>query len=646
MGNHIATKNAGRNGGHRNKGPLKSKEKREEHDHELETKDIAVLSVSFILFIAAMLAPVQGVWKAVCFVVPYLIAGYKVIFEAIEKILHLKFLDEDFLMTVSSVAAFAIGKYPEAVAIMLFYSLGELFESYAVTKSRGTVADLMDIRPEYACIEENGELRRVRPGSVAVGDVITVLSGERIPLDGVVVEGLSSVDMSSLTGESAPVSVSGGSKVFSGSINISAPIYVKVLSPYEDSTVSRILDLVENSSKNKSKSENFITRFSRVYTPVVVILALILAVLVPAFAGNWSEWIRRGLIFLVVSCPCAMVLSVPLAYFCGVGVAADKGVLIKGSNYIELLSRAKTFVFDKTGTITEGIFKVSYVYPVGMSEDELVSIAAGVEKYSNHPIAKSIREYASMLDVAEVISVNEFPGKGISAISDGVPVYAGTAAFLEEFGIACIAPIRPGTAVHMALNNIYAGYIIISDKIRESAYDSLEGLRRNGADKLVMLTGDVQSSARQVASALNFDMVKSELLPDEKVAAVEYLMATKNSDTSLAFVGDGVNDAPVLARADIGIAMGAIGSDAAIEAADIVLMDDGINKIPLAMDICCMTAKVVRQNLIISIAIKFLILIADVFGLSTVWMAVFGDVGVLILAIANSLRILKLRTGL
>ena len=615
----------------------------EEHDHEFSVRDCLITALAVVLFITAIFLPTSGWLRLITFIVPYLIAGYGVLIEAAEKIIAGELLDEDFLMSIASIGAFCIGEYPEAAAVMIFYRIGELFESYAVGKSRRSIAELMEIRPDYANIESENGIVKVSPETVEVGTVILIQPGERIPLDGEIIDGITSLDTASLTGESLPRTVGIGDRVLSGCINLTAPIYVEVKASYGESTASRILDLVEHSSENKSQQEGFIRRFSRIYTPVVVSLAVILAVIPPLFNHEWISWIRRALIFLVVSCPCALVISVPLAYFGGIGSAARAGILIKGSNYLEALSKVKTMVFDKTGTVTEGRFTVTEVVAEGVSEFQLLTTAAAAERYSNHPIALCIRQAAEGIadDPAQVLQVEELPGRGVSAFINGHHVYVGNGALLEEHGIYFSVPSHPGTAIHVAIDNRYAGHIFIEDKIKDGALDAIEAVRAQGVDTLVMLTGDVQSVARSVSAKLGFDMVKSELMPDSKVSTVEYLLSTKNSGVTLGFVGDGVNDAPVLARADVGIAMGALGADAAIEAADVVLMDDDIRKLPLAMRIARFTMTIAKQNIIAALAVKFLILLLNIFGIANIWLAVFADVGVLILAIINSVRTLK-----
>ena len=617
------------------------------HDEEPKShkKEIAFVAASTLLFFAALFIPVDGLLKALLFCVPYFIAGHNVILRAGKKILRGEFLDEDFLMTIASIGAFCIGEYPEAVMVMLLYRVGSLFESYALGKSRKSVAELMDIRPDKANLITASGIRSVSPKDVNPGCLVLVSPGERIPLDGEIADGMTSVDTSSLTGESMPRTLTVGDCVLSGCINISSPIKVKVTSSYAESTATRILELVEGASAKKSRQESFISRFSKVYTPAVVIAAVLLALIPSISTGNWAEWIRRAIVFLVVSCPCALVISVPLSYFGGIGCASKNGILVKGSNYLEALAKAKTFVIDKTGTLTEGRFVVSDVYAVNCSEEDVLNIAAAAEYYSNHPIARSIKQASTAPEPDEesIMHVEELPGHGVSAFVRGRQVYVGNAVFLFDHGISCATPRRNGTAIHVSVDGEYWGYILLIDKLKDGAFDALEALRNQGAGNMVMLTGDVMSAARPLASSLNFDMVKAELLPGGKVSAVEYLLATKADSSTLVFVGDGVNDAPVLARADIGIAMGAFGSDAAIEAADIVLMDDDIRKLPLAMRIAKNTVNIVYQNIAIALGVKFAILILGIFGLAPIALAVFGDVGVLMIVIINALRTLKIK---
>jgi len=615
-----------------------------EHEHKTGKIDLILVGVSAIIFIAALFLPVKGLLKFSVFLVPYLLAGFGILKEAGEKLLHGELLEEDFLMSIASIGAFCIGEFPEGAMIMLLYRIGEIFESYALNKSRKSIAELMDIRPDEAHLETDEGLVSVSPENVVPGSIILVSPGERIPLDGVIIEGMTSIDTSSLTGESVPSAYTVGAQVLSGCINISSPVRIRVTAGYAESTVTRILELVEGASANKSRHESFIKKFSRIYTPAVVVAALIIAIVPPIFGQSWIDYIRRALVFLVVSCPCALVISVPLSYFGGIGSASAHGILVKGSNYLEALAKADTIVFDKTGTITEGKFSVTDVYSEGVSEQELLDYAATAERYSNHPIAQALKVVGrDMCENSEgVMQVEEIPGRGVSAFVKGCHVLAGNAALLDEHGIAYKVPRRSGAAVHVSCDGKYLGHILISDKVKEGAFDAIEGIRDEGVKNLVMLTGDVLSVARPIAASLNFDMVKAELLPTGKVSALEYLLATKTSNSKLAFVGDGVNDAPVIARADIGISMGAMGSDAAIEAADIVLMDDDIRKIPIAIRIAKKTVLIVKQNIAVSLAVKFVIMLLGVFGVAPISLAVFGDVGVLIIAIVNALRTLRI----
>lgn len=615
-----------------------------EHEHKAEKKDIILIAVSAVLFVAALFVPLKGIYRLPLFLIPYLIAGSSVLKEAAEKLMHGELLEEDFLMSIASIGAFCIGEFPEGAMVMLLYRIGELFESYALDKSRKSIAELMDIRPDKAYVETENGIETVSPEDVAPGSVILVSPGERIPLDGVIIEGMTSIDTSSLTGESVPAAYTVGAQVASGCINISSPIRIRVASAYAESTVSRILELVEGASANKSKQENFIKKFSRIYTPAVVIAALLIAIIPPIFGNSWIDYIRRALVFLVVSCPCALVISVPLSYFGGIGSASTHGILVKGSNYLEALAKADTFVMDKTGTITEGKFSVTEVYSEGVSEQELLDYAATAERYSNHPIALALKVVGRDLceNSETVMQVEEIPGRGVSAFVRGSHVLVGNASLLEEHGISYKVPRRSGAAVHVSCDSKYLGHILISDKVKEGAFDAIEEMRHEGVRNLVMLTGDVLSVARPIASSLNFDMVKAELLPTGKVSTLEYLLATKTANSTLAFVGDGVNDAPVIARADVGIAMGAMGSDAAIEAADIVLMDDDIKKLPLAVRIAKKTVSIVKQNIAFSLAVKFAIVALGIFGKAPIALAVFGDVGVLIITIVNALRTLRI----
>jgi Cd2+/Zn2+-exporting ATPase len=597
------------------------------------------------LLILAWLLPTKGTVRLVSFLVPYLVVGFDVLKEAAEKLLHGAMLEEDFLMAVASIGAFCVGEYPEAVAVMLFYRVGELFEDYAVGSSRRSIAALMDIRPDYADVEVNGEIKRVDPGEVKPGDIIVVKPGEKIPLDGLVTEGSTTVDTAALTGESMPRTAGVGEKVISGCINLTGLIKVQVTSAYGESTVSKILELVENSSKNKSRSEDFITRFARIYTPAVVGGAVLLAVVPSLITGMWGMWVKRALIFLVVSCPCALVVSVPLSFFGGIGGASRQGILIKGSNYLEALSKAGVVAFDKTGTVTEGRFSVTQVCSAGvMDASEIVTLAAMAECFSNHPIALSLKSACRELPSPDsVTSVEEIPGRGVKAMVDGRLVLAGNAALMRENGVVPSDDVHQGAIVHVAADGVYAGHIVVADKIKAGSPEAIRALKDMGVDKTVMLTGDLKNVGEAVGAELGVDEVKAELLPGDKVSAVEALLGEKAPGATLAFVGDGVNDAPVLARADVGVAMGAMGSDAAIEAADIVLMNDDLRKLPLAIKISRRTMTIAKENIVFALTVKFAILILGALGLAGMWLAVFGDVGVLILATLNATRALIIK---
>lgn len=607
----------------------------------------AVLYAAIIILEKAFKPQFMDIWW-IClllYMVPYLIIGYDIIFKAVRNIFNGQVFDENFLMCVATFGAFGIGEYSEAVAVMLFYQVGELFQSYAVNKSRQSITELMDICPEYANIEVDGILKQVDPDEVNVGDVITVKPGERIPLDGKVVKGTSMIDTSALTGESVPRKAEAGSEVISGCVNGSGTICVEVTKEFDDSTVSKILELVENASSKKAKVENFITKFARYYTPTVVIAAVVLAIFPPLVLGGvWASWIKRACIFLVISCPCALVISVPLSFFGGIGAASKNGILIKGSNYLESLSNMKTVVFDKTGTITKGEFKVQKIIPSGMSENELLELAAFAEGYSDHPISKSIKEaYGKDIDITKVDKAQEISGHGIKTHVNGKEVYAGNEKLMNKQGIPFEVCQEPGTVVYLAVDRKYAGCILIADAIKEGASEALKSLKSLGIAKTVMLTGDRKHVGEAVASELNIDEVYTELLPSEKVSKVEELLKSSDKNNKLAFVGDGINDAPVLMRSDIGIAMGSMGSDAAIEAADVVLMDDDIRKIPLVVRISVKTMKIVRQNIVFALGVKLLVLLLGALGAANMWEAVFADVGVSVIAILNATRTLRIK---
>ena len=598
---------------------------------------------SAVLFLAAMCIPAEGLIRLLLFLVPYAVIGWGVLWRAVRNIAHGQIFDENFLMGIATVGAFFLGEYPEGVAVMLFYQVGELFQSYAVGRSRKSITALMDIRPDYANIEVDGELKQVDPEEIAVGDTIVVKAGEKVPLDGVVLEGFSSLNTSDLTGESLPRDVQPGDAVISGCINQSGLLRVQVSRAFGESTVSKILDLVENSSSKKARSENFITKFARYYTPVVVICAALLAVLPPLIlGGGWSDWIQRALIFLVISCPCALVISVPLSFFGGIGGASKCGILVKGSNYLEALAQTELIVFDKTGTLTHGTFRVTAVHPNEISKEQLLEFAALAESYSDHPISLSLKAaYRQQLDTSRVSNTEELSGRGVRAVVDGRAVHAGNDKLMNEINVSWHNCHHTGTIVHVAVDNRYAGHIVISDEVKADAAEAIRALKEQGVRKTVMLTGDAKAVGEQVAQQLNLDTVYTELLPADKVEQVEKLLGEKTPRGKLAFVGDGINDAPVLSRADIGIAMGALGSDAAIEAADVVLMDDKPSKIAIAMQISKKTLRIVHQNIVFALGVKLLVLLLGAFGMANMWEAVFADVGVSIIAILNATRALK-----
>lgn len=589
--------------------------------------------------------------EIVAYLIPYLVIGYDILKKAFLGIIHGEVFDENFLMAIATVGAMVLGEYKEASAVMLFYQIGELFQSYAVGKSRKNITALMDIRPDYANIEKDGKLEQVDPDDVQIGTVIVVQPGEKVPIDGKVVEGVSSLNTSALTGESVPREVHVGDEIISGCVNLTGLIKIETSKEFGESTVSKILDLVENSSMKKSRSENFITRFAKYYTPAVCTAALALAVLPPLvniIMGNpaaWFKWIIRALTTLVISCPCALVISIPLSFFGGIGGASAKGILVKGSNYLEALSYTKYVVCDKTGTLTKGVFQVTEIHPEGgMSEADLLEKAALVESYSNHPISKSLKEaYGKEIDNNRVTDAKEISGHGVSAVVDGHEVAAGNVKLMKQMNIQAAVPTSVGTEIHVVVDGKYAGYILISDVVKPNAKEAISGLKAAGVEKVVMLTGDAKKVADAVGSELGVDEVRSELLPGDKVDEVEKLIAAKGEKEKLAFVGDGINDAPVLSRADIGIAMGALGSDAAIEAADIVLMDDDPAKIATAMKISKKTLRIVHQNIVFALVIKFACLALGAVGFVNMWWAIFADVGVMILAVLNATRALSFK---
>ncbi|MGN0638448.1 MAG: heavy metal translocating P-type ATPase [Huintestinicola sp.] len=617
-----------------------------------QKKMLTRIIISFVILAAEMIffgaakADI-GIWKLALFLIPYLIIGYDILRKAFLGIIHLQFFDESFLMTVATIGAFATGEYAEGTAVMLFYQVGELFQSCAVSKSRKSISELMDIRPDYANIEdENGKLIQVDPEEVEIGSVITVKAGEKVPLDGVVVSGTSAVDTSALTGESIPRDVCEGGEIISGCVNLTGILKIRVTKEFGQSTVSKILELVENSQEKKSKSENFISKFARIYTPAVVIGALLLAFIPPLLTGDeFGKWVYRAMTFLVISCPCALVISIPLTFFSGIGGASKAGILIKGGNYLEALAGAGVVVFDKTGTLTKGCFEVTAVHSDKMDKEALLETAALAEMYSDHPISLSLkRAWGKECDPSRIENVQEIAGHGVKAVIDGNTVLAGNMKLMKAENISEAHDCHhAGTAVHVAVNSEYMGHIIISDALKEGAQEAMEGLRNMGVQKTVMLTGDDRRVGEQCAKALGIDEYHAELLPADKVDCVEKLLAEKPPKKSLIFVGDGINDAPVLTRADIGIAMGAMGSDAAIEAADVVLMDDDPRKIPLAIKIAGKTASIVRQNIVFALGIKLLTLILGALGIANMWAAVFADVGVSVIAILNAMRAMNVK---
>lgn len=599
------------------------------------------------VFLLLLPLPLEGYWRLTAFLVPYGIAGWEVLWRALRNIFRGQVFDENFLMAVATVGAFCIGEYLEGVAVMLFYQVGELFQDVAVTRSRRSISELMDIRPDYANLQTENGLRRVDPQQVRPGEWVVVKAGEKIPLDGRVLEGDTTLDTAALTGEPLPREVRPGDEVISGCVNLSGVITVEVSKEFGESTVSKILDLVENSAGKKAKAEHFITRFARIYTPVVVICAVLLAIVPPLFLGGWSGWIERGLIFLVISCPCALVISIPMSFFGGIGGASKKGILVKGGNYLEALARTGIVVFDKTGTLTKGSFTVTAVHPDRISREELLELAALAEGFSDHPISRSIKKaYGRRIDEERIANVREIAGRGIESYVDGRRVCAGNGRLMEQEGVAWRECHRAGTVVHVAIDGLYAGHIVISDEIKPDAAQAISALRQGGVRKVVMLTGDAPSAAEQVGKALALDEVQAGLLPGDKVERVESLLCQKTGKETLAFVGDGINDAPVLSRADIGIAMGGMGSDAAIEAADIVLMDDQPSKIAEAVSISRKTLRIVKENIMFAVGVKILVLLLGAAGLANMWAAVFADVGVSVLAILNASRALRCRPSL
>ena len=611
-------------------------------------KDLIKIILSAILFLVALINPFNSEFIVkILYIISYLIVGLEIVLKAIKNIFKGKIFDEHFLMSIATIGAFIIGEYPEAVAVMLFYQIGELFQDYAVDKSKESITSLMNIRPDYANIKVNGEIKKVSPEEINIGDEIIIKPGEKIPLDGVIIEGKSFIDTSALTGESVPKRVQENDEVLSGVINQNGILKIKVMKSFSNSTVSKILDLVENASNKKSKSEKFISKFAKYYTPIVVISAVLLAIIPPLFTqmADFSEWVYRALSFLVVSCPCALVISIPLGFFGGIGGASKIGVLVKGSNYLELLSKAEIMVFDKTGTLTKGIFEVQKIKTVDISEDELLYYAAYAESNSNHPIANSIKkEYGKEIDVSKIQDMQEIPGKGIHVKVDGKDVLVGNDKLFELENVEFNNVHNEiATIIYIAINKKYKGYILISDVIKEDAKKFISRLKSSNVRKTVMLTGDRKEVGEAVSKELGIDEVYYELLPNEKVEKVEELMKQKSKDGKLVFVGDGINDAPVLAISDIGIAMGGLGSDAAIEASDIVIMTDELLKIEKTMKISKKTLRIVKQNIVFAIGVKILVLVLSALGISTMWEAVFADVGVSVIAVINSLRALSIK---
>ena len=611
------------------------------------TKRLWRIIIGAAVLATAVLLSLNNEWLQIAlFIISYIIVGGDVVKRAVKNIFKGQVFDENFLMSIATIGAFFIGEYPEGVAVMLFYQVGELFQSYAVGKSRKSIASLMDIRPDYANVKKGDELVKVDPDEVQIGDIIVIKAGEKIPLDGKVIEGNSMIDTSALTGESVPREVEVGSDILSGCININGVITAEVTKEFGESTVSKILDLVENASSKKSNSEQFITKFARYYTPVVVIIAVFLAIIPPLVidGATFSDWIYRALAFLVVSCPCALVISIPLSFFGGIGGASKKGVLVKGSNYLEALAETEIVVFDKTGTLTKGVFNVQEIHPEGVSKEELLELTAHAESYSNHPISLSLkRAYSKEIDNRRISDVEEISGHGVIATVDGKKVMAGNIKLMKMMDIPYFKGELIGTIVHVAVNNKYIGYIVIADEVKEDSAQAIKELKAANIKQTVMLTGDNKSIGSKVAKELGLDKVYAELLPADKVEKLEELFSQKSKKGKLAFVGDGINDAPVLARADIGIAMGGLGSDAAIEAADVVIMTDEPSKIATTMKISKKTLKIAHQNIVFAIGIKIIVLILSAFGITTMWAAIFADVGVTIIAVLNAFRALNVK---
>ncbi len=605
-----------------------------------QKKILARIIISFVLLVVVHFLKLDGYLKIIAYLIPYFIIGWDILLKSARNIICGNVFDENFLMSIATIGAMFTSEFAEGVAVMLFYQVGELFQSYAVGRSRKSIAELMDIRPDYANIEKDGEIVQVDPEEISVSDIIIVQAGEKVPLDGIIIEGNTSLDTSALTGESVPRNAGKDDEIISGCINLTGMIKVRVTKEFGESTVSKILDLVENSASKKSKSENFITKFARYYTPCVVISAILLAIVPSLITDNWNEWIHRALIFLVVSCPCALVISVPLSFFGGIGGASKHGVLVKGGNYLEALAKAETVVFDKTGTLTEGVFEVTEIS--SENKEKMLEYAVLAESYSNHPVSRSLKKsYNGNIDKLRIETFEEVSGKGVKAVIDGKTVLAGNEKLLKEYNIPFNEVSSVGTIIHIAVNKNYLGYIVISDKIKKDSKDALENLKKIGVKNNVMLTGDNSIIADKIAQQLGIDKFYSELLPTDKVQKLEEILENKSEKGKVIFVGDGINDAPVLSRADIGIAMGALGSDAAIEAADIVIMDDCPSKIVTAIEIARKTINIVNQNIVFALSVKAIVLILGALGFAGMWGAVFADVGVSVIAILNAMRAIK-----
>ena len=613
---------------------------------EKQKKQLGKILVAAIICVPTVILSMPDWVKLVLYLIGYLIVGLEILEKALKNIKNGQVFDENFLMSIATIGAFLLGEYLEGIAVMLFYQIGELFQSYAVNQSRKSISDLMDIRPDHAVVLRDSQEEVVDPEEVVVGEVIVVRPGEKVPLDGTIIEGNSSLDTTALTGESVPTTVTSGETILSGCINLTGVLKIRVEKEFEQSTVARILDLVENASSQKAKVENFITRFARYYTPIVVMAAAVLAVIPPLFLPDYpfAVWIYRALTFLVISCPCALVISIPLSFFGGIGAASRSGILVKGSNYLELLSNAEFAVFDKTGTLTEGVFRVSEIVPEGMEQEDLLGIAAYAEAYSSHPIAQSILEaYGKPIDKTQIHEINEIAGRGIWANVGEIEVYAGNAKLMQDIGIEYPKEVPAGTIVYIVVDYVYAGYLLIADVVKSDAKKAIEDLKKIGIKKTVMLTGDSDLIGRRIAEKLGMDEVYTQLLPEDKVTRIERLIERKSNKGTLVFVGDGINDAPVLARADVGIAMGGLGCDAAIEAADVVIMTDEPSKLAAMIKIARKTVKICRENIVLALGIKAVVLLLGALGIADMWAAVFADVGVAVLAILNAMRTLYIK---